>query len=404
MEPVLPPPAVSADVGRHNLSVVLQAIAEYGPCSRSLLRDRTGLVGGTIGTMVDDLVSRGLVAESGQAQGKRGRPRTLLELTGDRVRTISADVSLTEITAEVRTLTGEVLWADTDTTVTEPGDVKGLVRVLTRLLDDAIEVASSRPDALITTPAVLIPGPVEADSTIATAIDLGIGRTNLHAPLARALKMPRDVVVQNNGRLGALAEYAALPSNGRPQAMAYVIGAEGLGGGVVLNGEIFTGAHGLAGEVGHISVDLNGPACQCGARGCLELYAGMNELTARADLRADSLSGVVSELVDRLEMGDPVALSAVDEAGRALAAAVGTMATYTDLDLLVLGGALSRLYEWIEPPITALIASRSRVVPDYNPKVVRARYGEDGPLRGAWLNARNSILNDPSQVPRWNLL
>ncbi|MFF0966984.1 ROK family protein [Streptomyces sp. NPDC003703] len=394
-----PSPAVSADVGRHNLALIMRSLADHEPCARSDIRARTGLVSGTVTTMIEELMARGLAYEAGDVKGGKGRPRRLLRTAPDRIRTVAVQFSSGDVVGEVRDFTGRILWTATGEHAVPLGDVDGYVGVVGRMLDDALEAAEDRPDVHVPAPVVVVPGLVRSDATITASLELGLGHADLRTPLRARLRGPRDLSLINTGRLGALSEYAAHPDGTRPTAMAYLNGASGVGGSILVDGDVYSGAHGLAGECGHITVDMNGPACGCGARGCLEQYLGLTAILTRAGLATEDAEHSLTELTDRLEHADTRAEEALDVAGRALAGAIATMASYTDLDLVVLGGALPRLFPWLEPHIDAVITARARVTPEFNPKVALARYGKEAPRRGAWLHSRNRILDDPSQVP-----
>ncbi len=390
-------PALSADVGRHNMSLVMAAAAEHAPCSRSEIRMRTGLVSGTVTTMVEELTARGLLIETGNVQGSRGRPRRLLTPAPDRIRTVAVQLFPGTVVGEVRDFAGQILWTETWEHRTARGDAQGFVSVLVGMLDVASERASTTPNAWITDPIIVVPAIVKSDSSIVAALPLGLRNADLRAPLMQSLKHPRKVSLMNDGRLSALAEYDARPFEDRPRAMAYVGSRhEGVGGGLVIDGEIYSGSHGLGGLVGHISVDMCGPACSCGARGCLELYLSLRALLNRAALDP---SHSLAQLIERLEQGDCRARTALDEGGRALTTAIGTMSNYTDIDIVVLGGILPPLFPWLEPHLTELLSTRARMVPQFKPEIALATYGLEAPKTGAWLHARNSILYNPSAVP-----
>ncbi|OZE22872.1 ROK family protein [Rhodococcus sp. 05-2254-6] len=390
-------PALSSDVGRHNLSLVMAAAVDNAPCARMELRERTGLVSGTVTTMVEDLIARGLLVESGNVQGRRGRPRRLLMPAPDRVRTVAVQLFPRSVSGEVRDMAGQVLWSARKAHTTEPGDGSGFVTALKDMFDSAIERANHATNAWIANPVAVLPAIVAHDSNIVAALPLGLRAFDVRTPLQEALAQPRRVEVINEGRLSALAEYATYPSDTRPRAMAYISAQrEGVGGALVIEGNIYGGSHGLAGLVGHVGVDMAGPQCSCGARGCLGLYLSLHALLERAGLDS-SLS--VTELIDLLEANNADAHAALDRGGEALASAVGTMSNYTDVDVVVLGGILPALFPWLEPYLNGLIRSRSERVPHFNPQITLATYGLESPLTGAWHHARRTVLDNPTIVP-----
>ncbi len=162
----------------------------------------------------------------------------------------------------------------------------------------------------------------------------------------------RPVVVGNDVSLGALAEHRLGAGQGEQDLLAVFVGT-GVGGGLILDGQIRDGDRGLAGEIGHLTVHTNGRLCGCGGRGHLEAYAGKAGIEREA--RRLAANGETSFLMDMvqngsmksrhvhqaLEAGDPVTLRLMTEAVDALAQAIGNVATILDIRRVVLGGGMT---------------------------------------------------------------
>ena len=141
----------------------------------------------------------------------------------------------------------------------------------------------------------------------------------------------------------------------------YASGEIGVGGGLVLGGELFRGYRGFGGEFGHTTVEPDGLPCACGSRGCLETRAGLEPLLAAAGLNGDAVhargSGKpVAELVRRAQEQDPTALAALADCGRWLGVALGTVVNLLSPQAIVLGGHFAPMTEWLAP----VIAVRAR--------------------------------------------
>ncbi|MDN4489586.1 ROK family protein [Demequina sp. SYSU T00068] len=397
-------PADTAEVRRTNLSLVMRALDAQSPASRTDLRAATGLVSGTVSSIVDELIGRGILIESGEttSTGGRGRPRKVLHLNHSRVVVSVVQLTAEDTIAEIRDFGGELIWElrrRHGVRTGEPGDV---VRALAEAVNASQGFLAQHEDSWQAAIVIAVPAPVVAGTTIGSAIDFGIGRTEILEPVRALLERPATPIIMNDGRLGALAEHADR-GPGAARAMAYVKGDGGIGGGLVIDGEVYLGSHLMAGECGHICVDLAGPACECGARGCLTQFLGLHAIARAAGLedlaaRADQ-DQVLDELVRRLDAGEQRAVQAIDVAGRALAAAIGTMSNYTDLDLVVLGGFLPRLEPWLRPPVQQLIETRARHIAEFNPRLERAIHGEDATRIGAWKLGRQVVLRAPDEVP-----
>ncbi len=187
---------------------------------------------------------------------------------------------------------------------------------------------------------------------VRTAANLGLAATPLAALAEARLNCP--VLVENDGNAAAFAEYVRGAGRAAEVLMLITLGT-GVGGGIVLSGELAGGSHGLAGEIGHLPVDPAGPACCCGGRGCLELYASGPGLATRARARAGqpegaailSLAGgqpgqiTARQVVAAARGGDAWAAGLLARAGRAVARAVACVTPVLDPDLVVLSGSVA---------------------------------------------------------------
>jgi glucokinase len=176
------------------------------------------------------------------------------------------------------------------------------------------------------------------------------------------------VVVENDGNVAAWAEYAFGAGQGVPDQLMVALGT-GVGGGLILGGELYRGGHGVAAEVGHITVEIGGRPCKCGRSGCLEQYASgtalQNEARARAaDGRAPSLlaaaggdpSAVTGLMVTELaQAGRPEALSLFDQLAAYLANGISSLVSVLDPTLVLLGGGLSAAGELLLAPTVAAL-------------------------------------------------
>lgn len=171
-------------------------------------------------------------------------------------------------------------------------------------------------------------------------------------PRLNGLDLP--IVVENDANVAALAEARAGAGVGQPDFLYVTLGT-GVGGCVISNGEIWHGATGGAGEIGHITIDINGPLCNCGSRGCIEAYVGnqyMGRLaSARLEREPDSMlhawiaagQGVDPKRLDEAAMsGDQFAIEFLAEMGELLGAALASAMNLLDTRLVVVGGGLSR--------------------------------------------------------------
>ena len=144
---------------------------------------------------------------------------------------------------------------------------------------------------------------------------------------------------------------------GAGQGAAFLLGmvvSTGVGGGLVLDGVPYDGRTGNAGHVGHVVVDLDGPACSCGGRGCVEAIASGPHLAAWA--RSQGWAGAdARELADAAAAGDAIAVRAFERGGRAIAAMIASVAAVCDLDLVVIGGGVANAGPVLFDPLRAAL-------------------------------------------------
>jgi len=183
-----------------------------------------------------------------------------------------------------------------------------------------------------------IPGQIEPGTArVVHAVNLGVDELDVAAAVGPQLGVP--VRVENDVKAAALGAYAL---HGGTGTMAYLNLGTGIAAGIVADGELWRGARGAAGEVGHISVDPNGPVCRCGQRGCIEALAGGGVIAERWG-RTGALP--VRDVFDASDAGDTSALELRRDLARGVAAAVRVLVLTVDADVVVLGGGITALGE-----------------------------------------------------------
>jgi predicted NBD/HSP70 family sugar kinase len=400
-------PARQDALRQHNLALVLQRIAADEPVSRARIAARTGLTKSTVSSLVDDLASARLVTELGpEARGRIGRPGSDLTLNRDGFVGIGLEINVDYIAVCVTDLVGQVRYLRT-----RPRDSRGQspARVLARAVRmTRTAVAAAEADRLtVAGLAVAVPGLVEADrGLLRLAPNLGwvdVPVAEILADRLGASDLP--VLVDNEANLAALGE---LWFGGHDDLadFVHVSGEIGVGGGIVVGGELFRGVRGFAGEIGHVTVRPDGPRCRCGARGCLEQVAGQEAILRAAGLTGavgTSLGqprGSVAELLARARDGEPDTLRAVESAGRALGVGLAATVNVVDPSAVVLGGLYAALEPWLSKPLLEELRERVIAHPWSPVRVLASRLGPDAAVRGAAGSVVKRVLADPAAVFR----
>ena len=191
-----------------------------------------------------------------------------------------------------------------------------------------------------------LPGIVTDDMWLLVARNLGWENVNLtRFNVVRRL----DVVAGNEAKMAAIAQIPGYATERAPflnvvdrtDSFIYLSTDIGIGGAVVRDGEVVMGSHGFAGEIGHLSVAMDGPLCSCGRHGCLEAFAGRRALVEAAGIAEDgdaTSSEAIDMFLQRWRAGDSDVAKVVDQAADALVSAIASAVNLVDVDTVLLGG------------------------------------------------------------------
>jgi predicted NBD/HSP70 family sugar kinase len=360
----LGPKADKDTVRRSNLSLVLRAVRDEaeGGATRAGVAARVGLTRAAVSSLVEQLLDIGFLTESGKTfSGQAGRPGTALKVARTGPAGLGVEINIDYVSVCVVDLagTGRVrLTEHLDNRGAPPGKVLARAAgIAARTLESAHEQ-----QLLPVGVALALPGLVSG-GTVRQAPNLGWNRVPAEELFAAALAGARPgqraltVTSENEANLAALAElwFGGLDA---VRSFLYLTGEIGVGGALVINGELLRGAHGFAGEIGHVVVDAEGPRCRCGSRGCLEQYAGQAALLNAAGIAESGSGAGVAELERRARAGDERAVAAVAEAGRMLGRVLSGAVNLLDPDAVVLGGIYRNLMPWLSPPADQELTGR----------------------------------------------
>jgi glucokinase len=252
---------------------------------------------------------------------------------------------------------------------------------------ECIAEVGEQPESL----GIAVPATINmADGILRNAPNLPfLSGTNLADPIASILGIP--VITDNDATLAGLGENWLGASRGFRDAICITLGT-GVGGGLILNGEVYRGIDGTAGEIGHICVEPDGVPCGCGSRGCLEQYASATAVVriARELLLAGPKSGLASvgsfTSLDLFEAGranDVIAVEAFRKSGHYLGIALGGLVNVLNPEIIVIGGGMSAAWELIIGSVAAEMKKRAFREPAERVKLIPAKLGDDAGILGA---------------------
>ena len=381
-------PDTQQGMRRRNLSRVMHTVSAEGPLSRAAVASRIGLTRAAVSTLVDELIRSGLLDELGpERPGRVGRPGSALAVSGHGPAGIGAEVGVDHLAVCAVDLRGKVRARAVRRGANRGRSPEPVLRDLTALVRQVVADADREglwPAGL----AVAVPGLVARDArTVVRAPNLDWQDTDLGALLPAELPL----TVDNEANFGGLAELWL--NEAAPRDFLHVSAEIGIGGAVVVDGRLLRGRHGFAGELGHVPVRPDGPACACGGRGCLEQYAGEEAVLRVAGLEPGE--DAVGLLAARAAQDDQAVRRALHDAGTALGIALTGAVNLLDPEAVVLGGALSELAPWLLPSLERELARRTA-----GPAcaVAVSRLGPEGPLLGAAHSVVRAVLDDPAAV------
>ncbi|QBI52127.1 ROK family transcriptional regulator [Streptomonospora litoralis] len=349
------------DVREANLGTVLRAVRTLAPCSRAAVAAATGLNKTTVSSLVADLIARGLLCETGESAERRvGRPGVMLALDGLTIAAIGIEVNVDYLSVvAVDLLERDLLTRHIAFDARSAGADACAHRIADAVRAVVADPALSHRSVIGLS--VAVPGLVDSPGGIVTrAPNLAWRGTPLRSLLEELLHdaapSPIPVLVDNDANLGAVAEYRG-GHLARTGDLVYITGEVGIGAGLLMNGELLRGSAGFAGEIGHVRMVEDGPACGCGRRGCLEALAGIESILraalpdrfpAGALTRAD-LADLVETAVDRAAAEEPTAVEALHTAGTWLGRGAAMLVNLVNPAAVVLGGYFVPLAPWLLP-------------------------------------------------------
>ena len=361
---------------------VLDYLFREGPARRVDVIRATALSRATVSKLVGELSAQGLVAEERPAlavAGRSGRPPTLLALNPKLGAFGGVDFGHSSVRMAIADVTGTLLAEDRlDLDVDNAAEL-AITAAVDRLPALVSEAGMSRTRLLGVGAAISAPVRRGGASLVAAGILPGWSAVSPQRELARRLGVP--VHVGNDANLGALAEVRTGAARGASDVV-YVMLSSGVGGGLVLNGSLFTGHSGMTGELGHVQVDPEGALCRCGNRGCLETVAGAQALLARLQPALGKKTSL-AEAVARAHAGDELCRRVFREAGVAAGRVAGDICNVVNPELVIVGGDLIIAGELLVDAVREGLEQTSIPAVRADVAVVAATLGDRAELLGA---------------------
>ncbi len=388
-----------------NLSIILNCLRETSPLSRAKLAEITGLNKTTVSSLVRELIARQFVREIGFDSSAGGRPAVMLELNPDAGCIIGMEIGVDFLLAILTDFKAQVLWRQREDT----NQAKGQEAILTNALDivrQALTAGGSTHSPVLGI-GVGIPGLVDVSSgTLLFAPNLKWHDVPLREVFSREFNVP--VFVDNDANVAALGERYFGAAQGSKDFI-YLSAGVGLGGGIVLDGQLYRGIGGYAGEIGHMTVMSNGERCNCGNFGCWETLVSQTAVVSRVRkaMEAGNASRVsqlakgrperisIPIIVEAAAEGDKVARQALEETGVYLGIGIANLINAFNPELVIFGGVISLASDYLLPAIEKTLEGRSLAWPRQMVRVMASSYGPDACVMGGVALVLHDILSRP---------
>lgn len=311
---------------------VLQQLPAGGTLSQAEIARSTHLAPATVSNIVRDLTAAGML-ETLVGSGRRG---TAVRISRRAGLVVGIDFGHRHVRVAVGDLTGQVLDGQRESISADHGYAEGLDRA-SAMLDALLEKVDAAPEEVLNI-GLGLPAPITNDNVVLSSAILP-GWEGVNAKTAVEERLGRPAHIENDANLGALAEHLHGAGAGHDD-LVYVKVSSGVGAGMILGGKLFRGAKGTAGEIGHLTIDEQGPFCRCGSRGCLEAYASVG--MAQAALESQMPGAGIDEIVVAAKGGNVSALRMFEDAGLHLGWGLAMLANLINPSAIVVGGDMSR--------------------------------------------------------------
>lgn len=381
--------ATAQQLKEHNQQLVLKAIYTSRANSRAAIAEGTGLTRPTVSQIVGELLEAGLVQEKGQGESRGGKPPTLLRFTDDAYQIIGLHLGGHRTFGAVTDLRGRIL-----TRAARPTDRTGVESVLTGLdlvLDD-LRAQATRPLLGI---GVSVPGLIDPRNGVVRYTAYLNWRS---VPLGQRLAAHCDdipIYLDNDTNLAALGERVFGAGDGIDNMVIVMVGTAGIGAGIVVNGEIYHGAGGGAGEIGHMPIASSDVSCVCGHRGCLEAvssgWALVRQAREAAAAHPDSALNALAapddmtleDVRQAVEAGDPTAVALAQEVGHYLGLVVAILVSTVNPQRVIIGGSVSELGDPLFDSLRRTFGEHTLTILAEETEILPASLGTDVNILGA---------------------
>lgn len=335
-------------VKKNNTALVFQTITEQEPISRADIAQNSGLNKATVSSLVNELLEKALVYESGPGESSGGRRPVLLHYHATAGYSIGIDLGVNYILGVATDLKGNIVLEDH--IKVKNTDFHEVIDQVKKMITSLIKKLPNSPYGIVGI-GIGIPGVVDKQGSILLAPNLGWKHCEMKTFVEEEFQVP--VVIVNEANAGAYGE-KQFGVGQDYHNIVYISAGIGIGVGLILNNELYQGLNGFSGEMGHMVIEMNGTPCRCGSKGCWETYASEHALIKRAG--SDT---TLEELISLAQKKDEKAISLFKEIGSYIGYGINNIINTFNPEQIIIGNRLAMAEEWIKQPILDIVHSQS---------------------------------------------
>ena len=366
-------------VKQENKTLVLTTVMNHTPISRANVAKLTGLNKGTVSSLVSELIDEKLVKESGPGKSSGGRRPVMLLFNGNAGYSISIELGVGYILGVITDLKGKII--EQDTIQLQTTHFNTIFPIMINLIKGLMEQVPKSRYGVIGI-GVGVPAVVSRDGEILLAPNLNWKNVELKSKLENIFNLP--VYIENEANAGAYGEMRYGSSQNSQHTIFASIGI-GIGVGMILDGKLYHGLNGFAGELGHMTIEKDGKTCRCGNRGCWERYASeqavIDEAIKRGLVTADQVEPF-EQLIQLANDGNQAVIDLFEEIATYIAIGLTNCINIFNPEHVIIGNRLMRAKEWIYPIIESYILEHAIGFHQNKLKIDSAKLGTYSTISG----------------------
>lgn len=375
-------------VKKNNTSLVFRTITQQEPLSRADIAQDSGLNKATVSSLVNELLEKQLVYESGPGESSGGRRPVLLHYNQSAGYSIGIDIGVNYILGVVTDLKGNII--NEQKLSMKDSAFEDVLNRVKKMVYTLMEPLPQSPYGVVGI-GIGIPGIVDKQGNILLAPNLGWKNCEIKQQIEEEFNIP--VIVENEANAGAYGE-KQFGVGKSFNDIIYVSVGIGIGVGLILNNQLYQGVNGFSGELGHMVIQMDGAPCRCGSKGCWEVYASEHSLIDNAkDLDEPTLESII----DLAKNNDEKAIGLFEEIGIYLGFGINNIINTFNPEQIIIGNRLAMAKQWIEQPLQDIVQSHALAFQQKNLQISFSQHSTHSAALGVSAFAFEQFLENELQ-------